>query len=792
MAVSFKEFAFTNMLSLANSLCFVLFTFVIPLLCALFARFPWILNKRSLINGDGVDEVGENTDDRNQFDSAFESFCEQENSLDSQSVSNATTSKYEFLSGNSFSGYIENPQITSFKVQELFLDSAVEDGAIEESVCRDSQEFDDRTKTEDSEDHHHPQEVEVEEKIEGLSCTDPSIDQEVQDQELVCSEQPNNKEFGESDDEAKIEIPVTDEPSMDKDLAEVKVKIEDFRQVDESRKEGSDCNEPSLDEEFPEKDEGEIKSSITNSGHDEEELESRIVNLAHDEVMEEDLQDCVGARSEEVMEEKELISLDPNELPDQAQSPREKNQLSHVSRNASDMTNDFWHTNGKFIADFDEYYSNQGDSEEDLAPESPLCLDPFPEDISGSDTTESDIDDNDDDDHEDFDMEEPSKRVLDEDDEMDIDVLLEHQSYVRKLKKEMRNLRTIGLPTILEDSESPRMDEDLRPLKISEKVGHKDRLEEIQRFYRTYLDKMKRLDVLCHQTMYAIGMNSHLKNPDQVAANKKLSSLPSIKSLLPHNILPNRFRRDESDPVHKLVRDLHRDLELVYVGQLCLSWEILKWQHTKSEELQLFDTMGLQHYSLAAGEFQQFHVLVQRFTEDEPFQLHGPRVENYVKTRSANSSFLQVPLIKDDAKTIEGKAMVVSIVRLTDIIEESMHAFWRLVRADKKEPGNVELRDPLDAQLLSDIRANLAKKERRIKDLVKSGNCIVRKFQKHQDLQLTHELLVAQVELKLVGRVIGMTRVTSDQLMWCHKKLGKINILGKKVYIESSFSLFPC
>lgn len=93
----------------------------------------------------------------------------------------------------------------------------------------------------------------------------------------------------------------------------------------------------------------------------------------------------------------------------------------------------------------------------------------------------------------------------DEDDQMGGDVLLEQKELIRQMKKEMRQLKISGLPTILEESESPRVEEDLRPLRIDERIGHKDRMDEIQTFYRRYLDKMRKLDILSQQTMYAIG-----------------------------------------------------------------------------------------------------------------------------------------------------------------------------------------------------------------------------------------------------------------------------------------------
>lgn len=115
---------------------------------------------------------------------------------------------------------------------------------------------------------------------------------------------------------------------------------------------------------------------------------------------------------------------------------------------------------------------------------------------------------------------------------------------------------------------------------------------------------------------------------------------------------PRKGTKISSDPLLKLVHDLHRDLELVYVGQICLSWEILCWQHRKIQELTKYDSQQRPHrYNLVAGEFQLFQVLMQRFIEDEPFQQES-RIQNYVKNRFVIRNLLQVPPIKGTNKKI--------------------------------------------------------------------------------------------------------------------------------------------
>lgn len=128
--------------------------------------------------------------------------------------------------------------------------------------------------------------------------------------------------------------------------------------------------------------------------------------------------------------------------------------------------------------------------------------------------------------------------------------------------------------------------------------------------------------------------------------HKKSSS--TITCILPRGI-NSFFRRNrniDADPMKKFIRELYSDLEMVYVGHLCLSWEFLHWEYEKALKIWESDQYGLRRFNEVAGEFQQFQVLLQRFIENEPFQ--GPRVENYARNRCAMKKLLQVPVIKGE------------------------------------------------------------------------------------------------------------------------------------------------
>ncbi|CAN4081270.1 unnamed protein product [Withania somnifera] len=386
-----------------------------------------------------------------------------------------------------------------------------------------------------------------------------------------------------------------------------------------------------------------------------------------------------------------------------------------------------------------------------------------------------------------------------DEDEDECDILLEHQNLVRQMKMEMKNSRITGLPTISEDCESPKVVEDLKPLKIDEKIEYKDCIEEIQKFYKSYADKMRKLDILNYQTLNAISF-LQLKDSEVFLSSKK-SSISITKAFVLPSFLANKQRKIFADPSLKSISEMNRDLEIVYVGQICLSWEILCWQYGKSKELLEHDPHEYHTYNQVAGEYQQFQVLLQRFLEDEPFQ--GPRVQNYVRKRCILRSFLQVPSIRDDRTKgkqdgCEGEKDVISIVKLAEIIEETMQVFWDFLRADRRE-ANLALKgvrgtqmDTAEIQLFMSVKLDLQKKERKLKDVQRIGNCIVKKFQKQQERRLSHSLFASLVELKLVSRVLSLPRLRRDYLVWCQRKLSMINVVGRKVSMEQSFSLFPC
>ncbi|CAM8909821.1 unnamed protein product [Rhodiola kirilowii] len=387
-----------------------------------------------------------------------------------------------------------------------------------------------------------------------------------------------------------------------------------------------------------------------------------------------------------------------------------------------------------------------------------------------------------------------------EDEDEDLESLWEHQDILEQLSIEIKNARATGLPTIDEHTEISKFSENLKPWKIEEKFQPGDMFSMVHKFYRSYWEKMRKLDILSYQKMYAIGLLQSRDPLKSVSGSGDKSETPAFA--LFNSLWRNKNRKIEAEPMMKFIRELHNDLELVYVGQMCLSWDILHWQYEKALELWEADPHGLRRFNLVCSEFQQFQVLLQRFVEDERHQ--GPRVQSYVNCRrSLHNLLLQVPVIREDKK---GKKMgspsrdePLSSDVLVEAMEESIRTFWKFLRADKQQPiskrvAQCELQDPADSELLSELIKTLQKKERQLKDVLRTGNCILRKFKRRLEDDHSDQVLCffSQVDIRLVARVLRMSRLSKDQLQWCGNKLSSINFVNGRVHVEPSFSLFPC
>lgn len=124
------------------------------------------------------------------------------------------------------------------------------------------------------------------------------------------------------------------------------------------------------------------------------------------------------------------------------------------------------------------------------------------------------------------------------------------------------------------------------------------------------------------------------------SASKKLTSPLRCLSL-------KKFEEPDEDTEHlqQPENDPYLDIEMAYVGQICLTWEALHCQYSHTSQKISWQPENPTCYNHSAQEFQQFQVLLQRFIENEPFE-QGPRAEIYARTRKALPKLLQVPNIR--------------------------------------------------------------------------------------------------------------------------------------------------
>ncbi|KAJ6823981.1 uncharacterized protein M6B38_129985 [Iris pallida] len=401
--------------------------------------------------------------------------------------------------------------------------------------------------------------------------------------------------------------------------------------------------------------------------------------------------------------------------------------------------------------------------------------------------------------------EESDTKDLDGEDTGELESLWEHQDLLEQLRMELKKARATGLPTILEESKSPDAIEDLKQWRIDDEFLREDPVDELHKFYKSYRERMRKFDILNYQKLYAIGFLQLNKPVQSIGSQKPL--IPTILSHLSQRFCALHCQKSSPDASEAFVRELRVDLEAVYVGQTCLSWEFLRWQYERAREPPESDPCGSRRYSRAAGEFQKFQVILRRFVENEPFE--GPRLPTYVQNRCILRNLLQVPVMKEDClkEKMEGwekGSDAITSEVLEDIMEESIRTFWDFIKADNKYESSAilksliggdhaELQDPSDYHLMADVQATLQKMDKKLKDILKTGNCLAKKLKKRrEDGSSNQDLFFSQVDVKLVARVLRMSRITTDQLAWCRAKLSKITVAGRKIHREPSFLLFPC
>ncbi|KAL6496860.1 hypothetical protein OROGR_028789 [Orobanche gracilis] len=311
--------------------------------------------------------------------------------------------------------------------------------------------------------------------------------------------------------------------------------------------------------------------------------------------------------------------------------------------------------------------------------------------------------------------------------------------------------------------------------------------------YDIYSERMLFFDRSNSQQLLQVASHSVLSTPSPRSASKKLGSPFGCLSLKKIDA-----PEEETEHLQQPVNDPYQDLETAYVGQVCLTWEALHCQYT-----QLSQKIACQHespasYSHSAQQFQQFQVLLQRFIENELFEM-GSRPEIYARTRKSLPKLLQVPKVQafEEKNTGGGEAsdLVVLGTDLIRVIESSILCFRQFIKMDKKKSGGVRGIFGSQNQMATpfqQVQSSLEKKAMKVKELWKRSRSYYKK-KSWPTAAEDVEILLGLIDVKVVARVLRMSRISKQEWFWCEEKMKKLCLSnGNKFQRDPSPVLFPC
>ncbi|XP_020592559.1 uncharacterized protein LOC110033045 [Phalaenopsis equestris] len=306
--------------------------------------------------------------------------------------------------------------------------------------------------------------------------------------------------------------------------------------------------------------------------------------------------------------------------------------------------------------------------------------------------------------------------------------------------------------------------------------------------YIRYCERMLFFDKLIVQNMKE-AESWNFSNQSHRSARKKLSL--NLKSFSFKN--RDEFQDDCEQLRSPLDDDPLQSLEISYVAQICLSWEVLHCQYTQLNLRVSSQPDNPTPYGHSAQEFQQYQVLLLRFIENEPFE-RGLRGDIYCRTRSTLSKLLQVPKIEGSVHKAKGNEDLdppVLAHELLSIVESSIFTFHDFLKRDKKKftaalsfvKGHNH-----DASSLQQVHASLDKKEIKIKELSKK-----KEWRKSRPTTPSEvDLFLALIDIKVVSRVLRMARISEEQLLWCEEKMSRLDLSDNRLRRDASPVLFPC
>lgn len=313
--------------------------------------------------------------------------------------------------------------------------------------------------------------------------------------------------------------------------------------------------------------------------------------------------------------------------------------------------------------------------------------------------------------------------------------------------------------------------------------------------YEKYNERMHHFDILNYQQMHAVGF----PQPPQLLKSRSQRMVSSLRQLSSRRKEPGD---DEIEQQHQ--KD---ELETIYVSQTCLTWEALHWQYKKIQQLAACNSEPSPCYNRSAEQFQHFQVLLQRFLENEPYD-QGLRSQIYARGRYQLPKLLQVPAVKatasigeEDNQIPAEQATLITASQLAGIMEGAVMTFWDFLKADKEKSSKTldvlcrqpKLMDSTDLALLKAIKTCLNKKEARLQELKRRRKCLRQKLRSNLSLskEEANEILLGFIDIKLISRVLKMSRINKDHLRWCEEKLNKLVVSKGKLHRDYSPVFFP-
>ncbi|CAI9758659.1 unnamed protein product [Fraxinus pennsylvanica] len=288
-------------------------------------------------------------------------------------------------------------------------------------------------------------------------------------------------------------------------------------------------------------------------------------------------------------------------------------------------------------------------------------------------------------------------------------------------------------------------------------------------FYRTYTERMRWFDTLSRDRLFGINAIVHGSW--------------------------NKMDRKT------IARSLESDLELIYVAQMCLSWEALYYQYRQIESI-INTQKEASFHNCTAGDFQKFQVLLERFMEEEKCK-KCKRYSNFIHKRFSFKSLLQVPEVKgyveEENGTIRGEPIRAS--EAFKAMEKCIKAFWLFVKSDDKPLWKFKsiltihsprVEDPKDLELFYDLTKDLQKKGLLLKDLQgKKKFWLKREVNPMRRESEKIDVLLTTIDMKLVEIVLKMSIISTSHLKWCREKLNNLEFKEGKIFREHTGHLFP-